>query len=100
MIGCDIEHILRHQKRQADLENFTFHCLRHDFATELVDRGVNVVVIASILRHKDIKTTMKYAHAKDNARHSAVAQIGITQNKVPNQYPKQNVMEFKKVLTR
>jgi integrase len=91
---------MRELFKQADLENFTFHCLRHDFATELVDRGVNVVVIASILRHKDIKTTMKYAHAKDNARHSAVAQIGTIQNKIPKEFPKQNVMEFKKVLNR
>jgi integrase len=91
---------MRELFQHAGLENFTFHCLRHDFATELVDRGVSVVVIASILRHKDLKTTMKYAHAKADARHSAVAQIGTKQNKVPNEYPTENVLNFEKALSR
>jgi integrase len=86
--------------QQAEIENFTFHSFRHDFATELVENNVNLAVIASILRHKDIKTTMKYAHAKDDSRHSAVRKIEETQNKVPNAYPADNVRVFKNALTR
>ena len=86
--------------QQASIENFTFHCFRHDFATELVEQNVNLAVIASILRHKDIKTTMKYAHAKDDSRHSAVRKIAETRNKVPNEYPAKNIIAFKNALTR
>lgn len=40
-----------------------FHALRHTGATLMLASGVNIKTLQEILGHKDIKTTMRYAHA-------------------------------------
>jgi integrase len=42
----------------------TFHGLRHTFATEQSEAGIDPFVLAAILGHEDIKTTMTYRHVK------------------------------------
>lgn len=41
---------------------FTPHSIRHTFAMVLVRAGVHIADVRSLMRHKDIKTTMKYLH--------------------------------------
>ncbi|MFQ5329639.1 MAG: tyrosine-type recombinase/integrase [Thermodesulfobacteriota bacterium] len=48
--------------RQAGIEGFCFHDLRHTFATRLVQAGVDLYKIQRLLGHKDNKTTQRYAH--------------------------------------
>ncbi len=43
-------------------KEFVPHALRHTRATELVSSGVPLAVVAKILGHKSIKSTMRYAH--------------------------------------
>ena len=47
---------------RAGIEDFTFHGLRHTFATRLAQSGVDLYKISKLLGHKDIKTTQRYAH--------------------------------------
>ncbi len=47
---------------RAGIEDFTFHGLRHTFATRLAQSGVDLYKISKLLGHKDIKTTQRYSH--------------------------------------
>lgn len=47
---------------RAGIVNFTFHDLRHTFATRLAQVGVDLYTISKLLGHKDIKMTQRYAH--------------------------------------
>ncbi len=47
---------------KAGIEDFTYHGLRHTFATRLAQSGYELYKISSLLGHKDIKTTQRYAH--------------------------------------
>ncbi|MCG7977492.1 MAG: tyrosine-type recombinase/integrase [Candidatus Thiodiazotropha taylori] len=50
------------------------HDLRHTCAAWLVQTGVPLRTVTEILRHKDIRTTMIYAHlAPDDARSGGAA---------------------------
>lgn len=43
-------------------ERIVFHSLRHTFASWLVQKGVQLIVISNLLGHKGLQMTMRYAH--------------------------------------
>ena len=49
--------------RQNDLGDYTFHELRHTFATQCVDMGFDIKSLSEILGHSNVTTTMNlYVH--------------------------------------
>ena len=58
--------------RRAGVEDFTFHDLRHTFASRLVMKGVSLKAVQELLGHTDIKMTMRYAHLAEKTMVDAV----------------------------
>lgn len=52
-----------------------WHDLRHTFASHLAMRGVPLVVNSQLLRHSDIKTTMRYSHLSPEMTREAVQKL-------------------------
>ena len=58
--------------KEANIENFRWHDMRHDFASQLAMRGVPLFTIKELMGHKDIKTTLVYADLAANVKRDAV----------------------------
>jgi len=60
---------------RAGIVDFTFHDLRHDFASQLAMRGTGLRAIQTLLGHRDIRMTIRYSHLSDESLRTAVAQL-------------------------
>jgi integrase len=56
---------------KAKIEAFRFHDFRHNFASQLASAGVSIGVIQQLMTHKQIQTTLKYAHLTPGALQDA-----------------------------
>jgi site-specific recombinase XerD len=55
------------------LQHYTWHTLRHTFASRLLDRGVDIVTVKELLGHSTVLVTMRYLHPNLEAKVQAVA---------------------------
>jgi integrase len=69
--------------RQAGIQDFTFHDLRHTFASRLVMAGVDLPTVKELLGHKDITMTLRYAHLSSDHKQTAVGKLEQFTAKVP-----------------
>lgn len=56
----------------AGIEDFTWHSMRHDFASQLVMRGADLKTIQMLMGHANIKQTAMYAELSPEHLRSAV----------------------------
>ena len=50
--------------RRAGIEDLRFHDLRHEATTRLFEKGLNIMEVASITGHKDLRMLRRYTHLK------------------------------------
>jgi len=50
--------------RRADIQNLRFHDLRHEATTRLFEKGLNIMEVAGITGHKDLRMLRRYTHLK------------------------------------
>jgi integrase len=58
----DIRSAFSKSLKRAGISDFTFHGLRHTFASHLIMTGADLVTVKELLGHKSIQMTMRYAH--------------------------------------
>jgi len=61
----------------AKIERFTWHCLRHTFASRLVMSGADLRTVAELLRDKTLAMVMRYAHLAPDHKLAAVERMAV-----------------------
>jgi integrase len=59
----------------AKVDDFRFHDKRHDLATKLLRKTGNLKLVQKALNHRNIKTTLKYAHVLDEEVAAGLQQV-------------------------
>jgi integrase len=69
---------------QAGIRDFTFHDLRHTFASRLVMAGVDLATVKELMGHKHITMTLRYAHLSSDHKRAAVKKLDKTPSNFHN----------------
>lgn len=72
----DVKNSFQGACRRAGIRDFTFHDLRHTFASHLVMQGAGLAAVQKLLGHADIKMTMRYSHLSPGHLQETVALLG------------------------
>ena len=70
--------------RRGGLKDFSFHDLRHTFASHLVMAGVDLASVKELLGHKTLTMTLRYAHLAPSHKVRAMVILNEVLNKKIN----------------
>jgi integrase len=62
-------------------EGYSFHSLRHTFASQLVQKGISLYMVQKLMGHANIKTTEIYAYLAPETFHNIVGVLQLDGNK-------------------
>lgn len=60
---------------EAGVKDFTWHCLRHTFASRLVMNGVDIRTVQELLGHRSLNLTARYSHLSPGHLSGAVEKL-------------------------
>jgi len=63
--------------RRSGVARFTFHDLRHTFASVLVMKGVDLATVQELLGHKSITMTKRYSHPTPEHKRQAIEKLDL-----------------------
>ncbi len=63
-------------RREAGIEDVRLHDLRHTVASQAALNGVPLTVVARLLGHSTVRTTLRYAHVGDHEVEAAAERVG------------------------
>ena len=61
-VGVIREHFRKYRRKAKINEKATLHTLRHNFATDLIERGATLIQVKELMGHSNIRSTMEYVH--------------------------------------
>jgi len=65
---------------KAKIRRFSWHCLRHTFASRLVIAGVDLRTVQELMGHKSIEMTVRYSHLAPKHTLAAVERLTETES--------------------
>jgi integrase len=71
----------RNVMKDAGIQNFRFHDTRHDFASKLVMKSVDLYSVQRLLGHTSIEMTQRYAHLAPDHLMKAVEVLNATEDR-------------------
>ena len=70
-----VENLVKKYARRAGLDDVTPHTLRHTFGKSLVDVGIDLGTVATLMGHERLDTTALYTQPGARDLEQAVAQL-------------------------
>lgn len=61
-----VQSFWRRLRKRTGIVGLRFHDMRHDFGTKLLRETGNLKLVQKAMNHRDIKTTLRYAHVLDH----------------------------------
>ncbi|MGM9804788.1 MAG: tyrosine-type recombinase/integrase [Muribaculaceae bacterium] len=70
-----LKSLKRWVKRAGIDKHISWHCARHSFAVNILNKGANIKTVSSLLGHAGLKHTEKYTRAVDSLKMAAIASL-------------------------
>ena len=88
----DLQRPWRRIREQAGLVHVRIHDLRHTYASNAIMQGQPIAMVARLLGHTQLQTTMRYIHLADGPVRDAVAQVADAIGKSLNLAPPEKLV--------